>query len=91
MSDDSDYVAMAPVELEEVTIGSDDVQGSEEEKKEDGAAVELTWREKLSGREGGFDALNYELQAVYGVAPKAGLGYNVTGDAIYSCGGASVI
>ncbi|GMH54311.1 hypothetical protein TrST_g10520 [Triparma strigata] len=91
LSDDSDYVVMAPVEVEESTVGSDEVQGSEEEKKDDGAAVELTWTEKLSGREGGFDTLDYEVQACYGVSPKAGFGYNVAGDAVYSCGGASVI
>ncbi|GMI13574.1 hypothetical protein TrLO_g7993, partial [Triparma laevis f. longispina] len=92
LSDDSDYAKMAPVELEESTVGSDEVQGSEEEKKEEGGAVDLTWTEKLSGREeGGFEKLNYEVQAVYGVSPKAGFGYNVAGDAIYACGGASVI
>ena len=34
---------------------------------------------------------DFELQAVYGVSSKAGLGYNLAGDAVYACGGASVI
>ena len=91
LSDDSDYVLMAPVEVEDST-GTSETGEVEEEKKEDTGAVELTWREKLAGQEaGGYDLADFELQAVYGVSSKAGLGYNLAGDAVYACGGASVI
>ncbi|GMH72372.1 hypothetical protein TrRE_jg9544, partial [Triparma retinervis] len=95
LSDDSDYAAMAPVDEEEVTVttaGEEDGGEGGEEKKEESAPVELTWREKFSGAsEAAPEAGDYELSCVYGANAKAGLGYSGSGDAVYSCGGASVV
>ena len=94
LSDDSDYAAMAPADDEDMTVttGAEEDGEEGEEKKEETPVVELTWKEKFSGA--GAEAAkvgDYELSGVYGANCKAGLGYSVSGDAVYSCGGASII
>ena len=97
LSDDSDYGAMTPADAGDVTVTTgggeeEEDEGGSEEKKEDAGAAELTWREKFKGSASeSVAAPDYELSAVYGVASKNGLGYNLAGDAVYSCGGASVV
>jgi WD40 repeat protein len=92
LSDDSDYVKLAPVEEpeEDATVTTAD---DGEEKKEEAEPQELLWADKLAGSEATPAAVEdkYEISAVYGVDSAAGVCYSAAGDAVYSSGAASVV
>ncbi len=92
LSDDSDYALMVPAEeVDDPTTVTSNADDGEEKKDDSG--IELTWTEKLAGSEAmpSLPSASYELSAVYGVNPKPGVGYNASGDAVYTCGAASIV
>jgi len=93
LDSDSDYIKLAPVEVEEEDDATASVGEEEEKKEEPVVEAELKWTEKLAGKEVEPAAADgeYEISAVYGVDSAAGVCYSSAGDAVYSCGAASVM
>jgi len=101
LSDDSDYAVQAGVGAES-TGGDEDSSASananaNEEKKDDtpGDANIINWSSVVANSADSATSLDssksFELTTVYGFNPKAGVAYNVAGEALYACGGAAVI